>query len=426
MDTSSQTPRRRGSHFSDGKRPDPAPKASPTPRRPSASPAPAPAPIVTPDDTGVVGGGVSSRTAAATRRAGSHSVKRAERGGGRGRLPLVIAALVLVAVVCVGVFVVPSLLNGGGDTDRQEVVPGSQVTITIPEGSGAGVVAQLLYDNGVIASQSEFLAFVRRTEAEANLKSGTYSITTGAELSTIVTLLTTGPNASSAQLTVPEGRTVGQTAALVQDSLGIPSDEFLAQAKASNYVADFPFLSDVTNDSLEGYLFPKTYDFSGKEVTADLVIRAMLAQYQTEVASIDLAAVCADLSARYGIELNEDDVITMASIVEREAVTDEQRGKIASVFYNRLADGMALQSDATLVYSLNREVTAADLEVDDPYNTYTRTGLTPTPVCSPSLASIQAAAYPEDTSYFYFYITNDYEAFSETYDEHLQAIANDA
>ena len=112
----------------------------------------------------------------------------------------------------------------------------------------------------------------------------------------------------------------------------------------------------------------------------------------------------------------------MASIVEREAVTDEQRPKVASVFYNRLRDGMRLQSDATLTYSLGRAATAEEINtLDDPYNTNLREGLTPTPVCSPSLASIEAACEPADTNYYYFFITQDTEQFSETYDEHMQA-----
>ena len=157
-------------------------------------------------------------------------------------------------------------------------------------------------------------------------------------------------------------------------------------------------------------------------VTADTVIRAMLDQYQAEVGSLDLSTAAASLSERYGIELDANDVLTMASIVEREAVTEEQRPKVASVFYNRLRDGMRLQSDATLAYSLGRAATAEEINtLDDPYNTNLRAGLTPTPVCSPSLASIQAACEPADTNYYYFYITQDTEQFSETYDEHMQA-----
>jgi UPF0755 protein len=116
----------------------------------------------------------------------------------------------------------------------------------------------------------------------------------------------------------------------------------------------------------------------------------------------------------------------MASIIEKEALTEDDRPLIASVFYNRLSSGMQLQSDATLAYSLGREVTADDLTQDDPYNSYLNSGLTPTPICNPGLASIEAAMSPSDTNYYYFYITSDVHAFSETYEQHQQVIAENS
>lgn len=407
-----RSPRRGGSHFSTGA----APRAARTTPQP-ASGASAPR-------SALAGGRVSSRTAAATRRAGSHS-PRDPRGGRGRRFPLAALAVVgAIALAAIAAFVlVPGLTGGDGGQQAQLAEEGTEVTITIPDGSGAAAVAQILADNGLISDQSAFLSEVRRTEAESALKSGSYRIIAGTDDTQIIELLTSGPNASTAQVVVPEGYTVSQIAQTVQDSLGISADDFLAQAKASNYVADYPFLSGAHEDSLEGYLFPKTYDFSGMEsVTADAVIRAMLDQYQTEVSSIDLDAAASALSERYGLALDANDVITMASIVEREAVTDEQRPKVASVFYNRLSDGMRLQSDATLTYSLGRAATADEINtLDDPYNTNLRDGLTPTPICSPSLASIEAACEPADTNFYYFYITQDTEQFSESYDEHRSA-----
>ena len=414
-----RSPRHGGSHFSTGG----ASRASaPRATRPTAS---GPAAGASAPRSVLGSTGVSSRTAAATRRAGARGPRSPKGGLRRRRLPLaaiaVVGAIAIAAVAAV--LLVPSLMAGGGEERTQLAEEGTEVTITIPEGSGAGAVAQILADNGLIADQSEFLSEVRRTEAESALKSGSYRIVAGSDATTIIELLTTGPNASTAQLVVPEGFTVSQIAAAAQESLDVSADDFLAQAKASNYADDYAFLAAAHEDSLEGYLFPKTYDFSSEEsVTADTVIRAMLDQYETEVGGLDLAAAAQRLSERYGLELDENDVLTMASIVEREAVTDEQRPKVASVFYNRLADGMRLQSDATLTYSLGRAATAEEINtLDDPYNTNLRDGLTPTPVCSPSLASIKAACEPADTNYYYFYITQDTEQFSETYDEHMRA-----
>lgn len=411
-----KTPAHGGSHFDGG-----APDRRPSPSRSShARPRTA-----QPSRSGSSGARVSARSAEATRRAQGHRVRRAPEPPGRGRLPLIAAGVaVVVALACVVAFVVIPRLTAGSGDDAPNVAAGTQVTLTIPGGAGASEVAQALYEAGVIPSTSEFLSQVRRAEADQGLKSGTYTFTAGDDLTNVINLLVSGPNASSSQLTIPEGYSVARTAQVVQDALGISADDFVAQAKASNYAPDYAFLADVGDDSLEGYLFPKTYDFTGKEVSADAVIRAMLSQYQSEVASLDLAGAATTLSARYGIELDENDVVTLASIVEREALTDEQRGQIASVFCNRLAAGMDLQSDATLAYSLGREVTADDLTVDDPYNTYLRSGLTPTPICSPSLESLEAAASPDDTDYYYFYISGDYAVFSQTYEQHQQAIDN--
>lgn len=411
------SPRHGGSHFSTGARPS---------GRTASSHAPAPRPGA----TGTVGTGrVSRRTADATRRAsarrGATHRARAASPQRRGRVPLAAIAVAgtLVIAALVAFVLVPALLPSGDAGDRPAVADGTEVTFTVPDGSGAGAVAQILYDNGLIDDQSAFLSEIRRTESESLIKSGSYRVVAGTDDTDIIELLTTGPNASTATLTVPEGYTVSQVAQAVQDSLGISADDFLAQAKASNYAADYAFLSAAADDSLEGFLFPKTYDFSGAQsVDADTVIRAMLDQYQAEVGPLDLDAAAAALSSRYGIEVDGYDVLTMASIVEREAVTDEQRPQVASVFYNRLAAGMRLQSDATLTYSLGRAATADEINtLDDPYNTNLRDGLTPTPICSPSLASVQAAMEPADTSYYYFYITSDTAQFSETYDEHMRA-----
>lgn len=411
------TPRHGGSHFSNG--------AAPRAAAPRTQRAAAPMASASTPRSALSSGRVSSRTATATQRAVTHRHRDPRGGSGKRGIPLAAIAVVLtIAIACVVAFVVvPRLVPTQEETQTQLAPEGTEVTITIPDGSGAGVIAQILAENGLISDQSDFLAEVRRTEAESMLKSGSYRIVAGSDDTSIIKLLTAGPNASTAQLTIPEGYTSSQIAATVQDSLGVSADDFLAQAKASNYVADYPFLAAAHEDSLEGYLFPKTYDFSGSEsVTADTVIRAMLDQYQAETSSIDLAAAAASLSERYGIDLDENDVLTMASIVEREAVTDEQRPKVASVFYNRLRDGMRLQSDATLTYSLGRAATAEEINtLDDPYNTNLYAGLTPTPVCSPSLASIEAACEPADTNFYYFFITQDTEQFSETYDQHMQA-----
>ena len=387
-----------------------------------------------PGSTGAIGGTtshVSARTAAATRRAGAQGRGRRRGGNGRGTGPkgvtVIVAVLAGVAafVALFFVLVLPRLTKGP-DSGGTQVAAGQEVEVTIPDGSTTAGIASILKDAGVISDTSSFLQEVQKQNAEQKLKSGTYSLLTGSSDANVINQLMAGPNSTASTLQVPEGYTVAQIASLVEEKFGISSSDFIAQAKASNYVADYPFLSEAANDSLEGFLFPKTYDFGGQTVTADSVIRAMLTQYQTEIATLDLDTARQALEARYGTTFTNYDVLTMASIIEKEALTDDDRPLISSVFYNRIAASMPLQSDATLAYTLGREVTADDLTQDDPYNTYTNMGLTPTPICNPGLASLTAAANPQDTSYYYFYITSSVHAFSETYEEHQQIIAQNS
>lgn len=349
---------------------------------------------------------------------------QAARGGHSLRGPILgaVAALVAIALVVV-VFVLPRC--SGSSKLTQETLPnqGAQVEVTIADGSGAISIASALEQAGVVADADEFVAEVQRQRADSSLKSGAFVFTVGSSLDDIIALLEAGPNSTSGKLSIPEGLTLTQTAAIVEKTLGISSSDFLAQAKASNYASSYSFLSEAANDSLEGFLWPKTYDFSGQSnVTADAVIRAMLDQYAAETASLDFDAARTLVKERYGVDMSNYQFLTLASIIEREAVTQSQRPKVSSVFYNRLKSGMMLQSDATMMYVTGGEVTAEDLKKESPYNTYLNYGVTPTPICSPSLESLQAALAPDDTNYLYFYITQSDEWFSETHEEHLKAI----
>ena len=379
----------------------------------------------------VMGGRTSSASArVASRGVGAvGSTPRGPHRDQRRRVPVALVVVILVAVVAaVGAL---ALFSMGSEEESEDetttlLADGTQVTITVADGSGASTIAYQLYDAGLIDDVSAFLTQVRRLDAETSLQSGTYTFTAGSSYSELITQLCEGAGSADYTITIPEGYTLASIAALVESELGISADEFLAQATVANYVSDYSFLEGLDQTTLEGYLFPKTYGFMADELSADTVIRAMLDQFETEVASLDLDAYAEALSSRYGIEVTAADIVTMASIVEKEALTDDQRGLIASVFFNRLSIGMYLQSDATLTYSLGYAASSEELNsIDDPYNTYLYGGLTPTPICSPGLASIEAVCDPDDTSYYYFYITSEYEAFSETYDEHLTAIAND-
>lgn len=339
-------------------------------------------------------------------------------------IPVIIAVLVVIALVAaIVLFVFPRLFAepAGGAVEA-----GQQVTLTVPEGASGDSIASLLSQNHVIDDPSDYYAAVKKLGAETSLKPGDYRFETGQDPIDVVKQLVSGPNIEGAKLTVPEGQTVSQTAELVEKAYGIPAADFIAQAKASAYLADYPFLSEAADDSLEGFLFPKTYSFSAKP-TVDQVIRAMLDQYQTDVASaLDFEAGRTAIKNRYGVELSNYQVLNLASIVEREGLNAEQRAHVASVFLNRLSGKLTggvtlLNSDATMMYVTGGAVTADDLKQDSPYNSYKNPGLPPTPICSPSVESIQATLNPTDSNDLYFYITQDREVFSETYDEHRQS-----
>lgn len=376
-----------------------------------------------------VDGGISTRRLS-DRTAARHGgrVYDRERRPLAARIAAVVAVVLVAAIIGVVAFVLVPKLFPSDDPGVPE--PGRTVTVTIPSGSGANDIAQILLDEGIISRARPFYDEVERQKADAKLKPGTYTFTTGQDVASIVRQLVHGPNTTENQLVVPEGLTVRQVAALVEESLGIPAETFIEQAKASNYREDYAFLADANNDSLEGFLWPKTYDFSGQEITADTVIRAMLDQYAIETASLDFAAARAAIKDTYGVEMSDYDIITMASIIEREAFTDEDRPLVSSVLYNRLAIGMMLQSDATMTYVTGGDVTADDLQQESDYNTYMHYGLTPTPICSPSMESITAAMNPAQTEYMYFLLIEDGEnsvhAFSVTYEEHQAAIGEAA
>ena len=340
-------------------------------------------------------------------------------------VPMIIGTVVAVVVLAViAFFAVPAVkgLLGGEDAS---VTAGQQVTVTIPDGASGDTIASILSENHIVENPKDYYAAVKKLNADMSLQPGTYSFTTLMDATKVVQQLIEGPNAGSDALTIPEGLTVDQVADRVAQAYdSISKEDFLNQAKASNYVNDYPFLKGAANDSLEGFLFPKTYSL-GKKPSADDVIRAMLDQFNTEYKSLDFAGCEAKIKERYGVGMSDYDIINLASIVEREGLNADQRAHVASVFYNRLAgklDGLRyLNSDATMMYVTGGEVTAADLQSDSPYNTYKHEGLPPTPICSPSLEALKATLEPTDSDDLYFYITQDEEYFSQTYEEHQQS-----
>lgn len=332
----------------------------------------------------------------------------------------VIFAIILALIVLGGlIFFVPSFLKSCTGPTLAE---GETVEVTIEEGSTALQIGTVLQDHGVIAGSGEFVSRVTELGVISELKPGVYTFTGGQTMDEIISVLRVGPGGATETFTIPEGFTVQATAEQVAKAHGgITVEDFLACVNnAAAYEEEFPFVAGAYNNSLEGFLFPKTYAVN-RDATADSVVRMMLAQYQIEVAGLDY-------SYAESMGLSSYDVLKLASIIEKEASgDDENRANVSSVFYNRLAIGMPLQSDATTAYVVKQDPTAEDIANDmSPYSTYNNMGLPAGPICSPGLACLQAACSPAQTGYYYFYFKEvDGEMtyfFSETNDQHNDAI----
>lgn len=353
----------------------------------------------------------------------SSSGLSAKRSENRRVKPYVMAALAVVALLVV-IATVMAYLNSRSQDNAQtaSITAGEHIKVTIPSGANAARIAQLLVQERVISDGKAFLSAIQKQDVASKIKSGTYELVAGSDYQQLIDRLIQGPNSSENALVVPEGFTVDKLADLVSQQFGISRDDFLAQAKASNYVDEFPFLKDAQNDSLEGFLWPKTYDFSSTTPTSDAIIKLMLTQYKTETANLDFEGAQQNIKQQYGITMSRYDFIKLASIIEKEALIDEDRPLIASVMFNRLKADMPLQSDATMGYVTKGKVTPQDLKSNSPYNTQNKKGFPPTPICSPGMASLSAAMLPATTDNYYFWITKDEHKFSKNYDEHLQAI----
>ncbi len=352
----------------------------------------------------------------------------------KSKAPLVIACVLAAVIVAVGAVVVLNVTKGcSADTEATgaEQVVSSDIRATVPEGASASDAASALASAGAISDADAFLARAKALELDGLFQAGTYHFHAGMTLDDVVRAVASG-DLGTTSLTIPEGYKLSDIAAAVEQATEgrISASDFGAAASdARSYASDYAFLADAPEGvSLEGFLFPKTYEL-GSDATADSVIRIMLSQFQTEVASLDW-------SYPESLGLSVYDAVTLASIVEKESSGDEQiRSQVAAVFYNRLSSRNVetngfLQSDATTAYEVGHDPSAEEVQAATPYSTYANPGLPPTPICSPSLDCLQAVCAPASDygDYYYFIFWNNDAgeveyAFSKTYEEHQRAIA---
>lgn len=283
-------------------------------------------------------------------------------------------------------------------------------TFVIKNGEGVREISQNLESQGLINSEYLFILYLKFHNKSGQLKAGEYILNTNYSPLQILEVIIDGRVANQ-RITIPEGWTIDDIAAYL-DKRGIVKKADFVHAASKNY--DYDFLSDKPNGvDLEGYLFPDTYDLPLK-IDSEGIVRLMLDNFDKK-----LTRDIRSQAAASGKNFHE--VLTLASVVEREVAKPDDRKLVAGVFQNRLNIGMRLESCATIQYILKTNKTRFSYEetrVESPYNTYIKDGLPPGPIANPGIDSIKAAITPEASDYYYFLSKDGVTYYSKTQEEH--------
>ena len=292
-------------------------------------------------------------------------------------------------------------------------VPGSgMATVFIPKGAGLRRIKTILGREGVIKDDLRFLILARLTDSGHRLRAGEFAIARNLRPGEVLKILEQG-EAVQHPLTIPEGLTTLQTAAIYAQSGWIDQQQFLTLCKDPTFIRSL----GIQQEQLEGYLFPDTYLLVRGTTDSRTIITTMVRRF---------LSVWQEVSAGQTMPLNRHQVVTLASIIEKETADPKERPLIARVFLNRLQRSMRLQSDPTVIYGLNDfsgNLTRKDLKKETPYNTYVIKGLPPGPICNPGRAAIEAVFHPEQSDALYFVSKNDgTHVFSRSLREHNRAV----
>lgn len=320
---------------------------------------------------------------------------------------------ILVAIMILGIALisfVPSYLSTVNNPDVVE--------ITIPEGASMSYVSNMLFDKGVIRSRLWFRYKAKESQIDQKVKPGTYLIQSNSSFEDIFELLEKGVADEYIVLTIPEGFTLYQTAQKAEE-LGFGTKEEFIEATEKYFNDNCDFDTTDLFFKLEGYLYPDTYYFTKNQTVDDIVNQ--LARTMDNVFTEEYTKKARELG------FSKHEVLTIASLIEREAKHNDERATIGGVIYNRLKKDMLLQIDATVIYGMgkgkeHKTVYQSELDKPGPFNTYTEKGLPPGPIASPGKESIEAALYPEEHNYLYYVLRleENEHVFNETYNEHLK------
>jgi len=315
-------------------------------------------------------------------------------------------------MVALGVAAYQTIRWAEGPAIPTQEHPPSKVVV-IPNGSTFQHVAALLESEGLIKNRAVFVLFAKSQSADRKIRAGEYELNPGMTPAEILSELLNG-HVLLHPLTIPEGLTIGQIADLAaQDGLTDRAD-FLRLAKDREFIASL----GIKAETLEGYLYPDTYKFPHPTKAREVLV-AMVEQLR-QVVRPDLLARMQDL------KMTMHEMLTLASVIEKETGSGGERPEISAVFHNRLKKHIPLQSDPTVIYGLpafDGNLHKKDLSNPSPYNTYRVQGLPPGPIANPGIQAIRATLYPSDSRSLYFVSRNDgTHQFSRTLIEHNQAV----
>jgi len=318
-----------------------------------------------------------------------------------------VAGALAAAVVVAGLWFYQTALHATG-------YPAATTHVVIPVGSTFSEIAADLADKGVIGNAFAFRLLAKLTHAETDVHAGEFRFDAHLTERQVLQQLQSGGAQIAVWVTIPEGFTAKEIAARLADA-HVSDAVSLEHAFATSHLT----VDGTRTKTLEGFLFPSTY-LVPTDASADVVAKQMTDQFALELPRDAVAKAKA-------LHLTVPQVVTVASLVEREAKVDSERALMAGVYYNRLRLGMPLQVDAAIEYALpehKTELSFRDLAIDSPYNTYKYAGLPPTPIANPGKASLDAAFNPQKSDYLYYvYMGNGHSAFAKTLAEHNANVA---
>ena len=344
-------------------------------------------------------------------RKAAHAVYRGKGTSLQKKIVFGIPALAILFVMVVAFVIIP--LAGSSSYTGERGVP---VYFTVRPGMSVSEIGKELYERGIIDSEMKFWWTAKLNGFENKVKSGTFAMQTGMTPRDALETLVYG-NTVTIRFTIPEGFSVRDIAQRLDDEGLVKADAFISLAKTYR---PYPYVEERENVlyAVEGFLFPDTYEING-EFDATRIMQMMAENFDRR-----LTKEMRDRAREMDLSIYE--LVTLASLVEKEAYHEEDRPIIAQIFLKRLRLGMPLQADPTVQYLLDapkEDLLYRDTEIESPYNTYQNVGLPPGPIASPGTASLMAVLHPADTNYLYFVADrNGNNYYATNYADHLALV----